>query len=153
MITQIVFRSLYMKKILTPQGGCQKESCIRFSQIVSARETKDDDSEDVSDEEERRPSKEETPIQDVVKDNRDLKNEENPSKEELADIDSEEFLDDDIEDEQEFIEDEERISEIEALGGRKVDLASDSNATYVAYVEFTKSRASRTGPSSSCPPA
>ena len=31
----------------------------------------------------------------------------NPSKEELADIDSEEFLDDDIEDEQEFIEDEE----------------------------------------------
>ena len=40
---------------------------------VSARETKDDDSEDVSDEEERRPSKEETPIQDVVKDNRDLK--------------------------------------------------------------------------------
>lgn len=54
---------------------------------------------------------------------------ENPSKEELADIDSEEFLDDDIEDEQEFIEDEERISEIEALGGRKVDLASDSNAT------------------------
>ena len=107
---------------------------------VSARETKDDDSEDVSDEEERRPSKEETPIQDVVKDNRDLKNEENPSKEELADIDSEEFLDDDIEDEQEFIEDEERISEIEALGGRKVDLASDSNATYVAYVEFTKQR-------------
>ena len=56
----------------------------------------------------------------------------------MADIDSEEFLDDDIEDEQEFIEDEERISEIEALGGRKVDLASDSNATYVAYVEFTK---------------
>mgnify|MGYP000049023909 CR=1 FL=1 len=58
----------------------------------------------------------------------------------MADIDSEEFLDDDIEDEQEFIEDEERISEIEALGGRKVDLASDSNATYVAYVEFTKQR-------------
>ena len=87
-----------------------------------------------------RPSKEETPIQDVVKDNHDLKNEENLSKEELADIDSEEFLDDDIEDEQEFIEDEERIREIEALGGRKVDLASDSNATYVAYVEFTKQR-------------
>ena len=58
----------------------------------------------------------------------------------MADIDSEDFLDDDIEDEQEFIEDEERIREIEALGGRKVDLASDSNATYVAYVEFTKQR-------------
>ena len=55
-------------------------------------------------------------------------------KEELADIDSEEFLDDDIEDEQEFIEDEERIREIEALGGRKVDLASDSNATYVGVM-------------------
>lgn len=107
---------------------------------VSAVETRDDNSEDVSDEEESRPSKEETPIQDVVKDNHDLKNEENLSKEELADIDSEEFLDDDIEDEQEFIEDEERIREIEALGGRKVDLASDSNATYVAYVEFTKQR-------------
>ena len=73
---------------------------------VSAVETRDDNSEDVSDEEESRPSKEETPIQDVVKDNHDLKNEENLSKEELADIDSEEFLDDDIEDEQEFIEDE-----------------------------------------------
>ena len=109
-------------------------------ELVSAVETRDDDSEDVSDEEESRPSKEETPSQDVVKDNRDFKNEENLSKEELADIDSEEFLDDDIEDEQEFIEDEERISEIEALGGRKVDLASDSNATYVAYVEFTKQR-------------
>lgn len=30
----------YMKKISIPQGGCQKESCIRFSQIVSVRETK-----------------------------------------------------------------------------------------------------------------
>ena len=40
MTTRIVFRSPYMKKILIPQGGCQKESCIRFSQIVSARETK-----------------------------------------------------------------------------------------------------------------
>ena len=29
-----------MKKISIPQGGCQKESCIRFSQIVSVRETK-----------------------------------------------------------------------------------------------------------------
>lgn len=34
------FQIPYMKKILIPQGGCQKESCIRFSQIVSARETK-----------------------------------------------------------------------------------------------------------------
>ena len=84
-------------------------------ELVSAVETRDDDSEDVSDEEESRPSKEETPIQDVVKDNRDLKKEENPTKEELAALDSEEFLDDDIEDEQEFIEDEERISEIGLL--------------------------------------
>ena len=38
--TRIVFRSPYMKKISIPQGGCQKESCIRFSQIVSVRETK-----------------------------------------------------------------------------------------------------------------
>ena len=59
--------------------------------LVSAVETRDDDSEDVSDEEESRPSKEETPIQDVVKDNRDLKKEENPTKEELAALDSEEF--------------------------------------------------------------
>ena len=40
MTTRIVFRLPYMKKISIPQGGCQKESCIRFSQIVSVRETK-----------------------------------------------------------------------------------------------------------------
>lgn len=58
----------------------------------------------------------------------------------MADIDSEEFLDEEIEDDEEFIEDEEQISELEALGGKRVNLASDSNATYVAYVEFTKQR-------------
>ena len=34
------FQITVYEKILIPQGGCQKESCIRFSQIVSARETK-----------------------------------------------------------------------------------------------------------------
>lgn len=107
---------------------------------VPARETKEEHSEDVSDEEESGLPKEETKIQDVVKENSGHKKEENPKKEELVDIDSEEFLDEEIEDDEEVIEDEEQISELEALGGKRVNLASDSNATYVAYVEFTKQR-------------
>ena len=34
------FQITVYEENLIPQGGCQKESCIRFSQIVSARETK-----------------------------------------------------------------------------------------------------------------
>ena len=35
-----VSRSRYMKKTLTHQDGCLKESCIRFFQTVSVREIK-----------------------------------------------------------------------------------------------------------------
>ena len=76
--------------------------------------------------------------------------EEQPSEEEkeedgsadeiLDDEGTEELTDEETEEEPEYIEDEELINELESLGGIRVNLASDSNATYMAYIEFTKQR-------------